>query len=191
MASPVAICDLLFCFLPAGKYKIITLIRSGNDLAFFNRYHQLSSTTMKKLFFTLVSLHLIVLSWSQSFKEMEIRKLEDEQRKAFLKKDTAALYKLFSKDFIVHAPTNKITTLAQLKMLISTGQVDMEIFERVTEKVTFAENIAIAMGHETLKPTGNMPNTGKTVKRRYTNIWMKAKKSWQLVARQSTIISVE
>lgn len=91
----------------------------------------------------------------------------------------------------MHAPTNKITTLQQLKQLIRSGEVDMEVFERVTEKVTFVENIAIAMGHENLHPTGKMPNAGKTVKRRYTNIWMKTKKSWQLVARQASIVSVE
>jgi len=67
----------------------------------------------------------------------------------------------------------------------------MDAFERITEKVTFTGDIAIAMGNETLQPSGKMPNAGKLVKRRYTNIWMKVKNSWQLVARQSTIISVE
>jgi hypothetical protein len=47
------------------------------------------------------------------------------------------------------------------------------------------------MGYDIVHPTGKMPNAGKTVKRRYTNIWIKNKNSWQLVARQATIISVE
>jgi ketosteroid isomerase-like protein len=146
---------------------------------------------MKKIIITLSSLLIFFCAFSQSNKEFEIRKLEDAQREAFLKKDTVALYKIFSPNFVVNAPTNKITTLHQLKHLIRSGEVDMEVFERVTEKVTFNNNIAIAMGNETLHPTGKMPNAGKTVKRRYTNIWMKNKSSWQLVARQSTIISVE
>ena len=108
-----------------------------------------------------------------------------------MKKDTTTLFRIFSPTFVVNAPTNKVTTLQDLKLLIRKGEVEMESFERVTEQVTFNNNIAIAMGHETLHPTGKMPNAGKTVKRRYTNIWMKNKKSWQLVARQSTIISVE
>lgn len=141
--------------------------------------------------FSLSSLLLFFFSFSQSNPETEIRKLEDAQREAFLKKDTATLFKIFSPDFVVNAPTNKITTLQELKLLMQKGEVDMEVFERVTEKVTFNNNIAIAMGNETLHPTGKMPNAGKTVKRRYTNIWMKTSDSWQLVARQSTIISVE
>ena len=59
---------------------------------------------------------------AQSTAEMEIRKLENAQREAFLKKDTAALYKLFSPDFVVNAPTNKITTLGQLMKLMRQGR---------------------------------------------------------------------
>ena len=146
---------------------------------------------MKKLINTLLTALIFLCSHAQGGAETEIRKLEDAQREAFLNKDTATLYKLFSPDFIVNAPTNKVTSLSLLKQLIRTGYVDMEAFERITEKVTFIDNIAIAMGNETLTPSGKMPNAGKTVKRRYTNIWMKQNNSWQLVARQSTIIFVE
>ena len=146
---------------------------------------------MKRLIITLSSVLIFFCAYAQSTAETEIRKLENDQREAFLKKDTATLFKLFSPNFVVNAPTNKVTTLQDLKLLIRKGEVDMEVFDRVTEKVTFVENIAIAMGHETLNPTGKMPNAGKTVKRRYTNIWMKNKNSWHLVGRQATIISVE
>jgi ketosteroid isomerase-like protein len=146
---------------------------------------------MKNIILTFPLLLPFFYSFSQSATEADIRKLEDAQREAFLKKDTATLFKLFSPDFVVNAPTNKVTTLQQLKLLMQKGEVDMEVFERVAEKVTFNNNIAIAMGNETLHPTGKMPNAGKTVKRRYTNIWMRTKDSWQLVARQSTIISIQ
>lgn len=145
---------------------------------------------MKKIIATLITLFIFFVAFSQTVEETEIRKLEDAQREAFLKKDTASLYKLMSSEFVVHAPTNRILTLNELKHLIRIGEVDMESFERVTEKVTFIENIAVAMGNETLNPTGKMPNAGKTVKRRYTNIWMKNNEGWQLAARQSTIISI-
>ena len=146
---------------------------------------------MKKSIVTFSTLLVFFCTYAQSTDEIEIRKLENLQREAFMKKDTATLYRLFSPNFVVNAPTNKITTLQVLMMLMKKGEVDIKSFERVTEQVTFNNNIAIAMGHETLQPTGKMPNAGKTVKRRYTNIWVKNNKHWQLVARQSTIISVE
>ena len=146
---------------------------------------------MKNVFATILFLLLLCNAFAQNAPEAEIRKLEAAQREAFLTKDTVTLYRIFSPDFVVNAPTNRVTTLQDLKTLIRNGNVDMEAFERITEKVTFIDNIAVAMGNETLRPTGNMPNAGKIVKRRYTNIWMKRNNSWQLVARQSTIISVE
>ncbi len=72
---------------------------------------------MKKSITTLVSMLILFCSYSQNAAEAEIRKLEDAQREAFLKKDTATLFKLFSPDFVVNAPTNKVTTLQDLKTL--------------------------------------------------------------------------
>ena len=174
---------------------IIQLKGDFTDPELLSEYHFetfiLNSNTMKKIIITSLTFFIFFCAYAQTIIETEIRKLENAQREAFLKKDTVTLYQLFSSGFVVNAPTNKVTTLQDLKVLIRNGNVDMEAFERVTEKITFTNNIAIAMGNETLRPTGKMPNAGKTVKRRYTNIWMKNKKSWQLVARQSTIISVE
>lgn len=146
---------------------------------------------MKKLILLFSSILFLSCAYAQNPAETEVRNLENEQREAFLKKDTSVLLKLFAPGFVVTTPTNKITTLGELRDLIRKGEVDMEAFERVTERVTLTNNIAIAMGYEIVRPTGKMPNAGKTVKRRYTNIWMKTSTSWQLVARQSSIISVE
>lgn len=101
------------------------------------------------------------------------------------------MFKLYSPDFVVNAPNGKIITLQELKFLIQTGVVDRDVFEKITEKVTFNNNIAIAIGNETLRFSGKMPDAGKTEKRRYTNVWMKENAGWQLVARQSTIVLVE
>lgn len=146
---------------------------------------------MKKIIAT-TFLQLIFFSAdAQKDAETEIRNLENVLKEAFLKKDTATLFKLYAPDFVVNAPNNKTVTLRELKLMLRNGEVDRDMFEKVIEKVNFINNIAIVMGNETLHPTGKMPDAGKIVKRRYTNIWMKTKKTWQLVARQSTIISVE
>jgi ketosteroid isomerase-like protein len=146
---------------------------------------------MKKLILAILSLLLMCSTYAQTSAETEIRELEMALKEAFLKKDTAVLFELYSPDFVVNTPNGNIINLPALKTLIQNGFVDRDVFEKVIEKVTFNNNIAIVMGSEVLRPSGNMPNAGKTVKRRYTNVWMKKKKTWQLVARQSTIISVE
>jgi hypothetical protein len=128
--------------------------------------------------------------FAQQNDEVLIRNLENEQREAFLKKDTAMLFRLVSPDFVVNAPTNRPTTLAELKQLMRLGYVDLDSFERYIEKITFINNIAVVMGYDVVYPSGKMPDAGKKVKRRYTNIWMKSNSTWQLVARQATIISI-
>ena len=146
---------------------------------------------MKKLIFTLLPLIIFFGSYSQSTEETEIRKLEFDQKEAFLKKDTITLLKLYSPSFVVNSPWNKVSTLQDVMDNIRKGLDDRQSFERIIEKITFVGDIAIVMGQETIKPTGKAPNAGKTVQRRYTNIWMKNKNSWQLIARQSTVFAVE
>ncbi len=145
---------------------------------------------MKRLLVTVVAVLAFFCSHAQSA-EAEIRKLEDEAREAILKKDTVAMRKLYSPDFVVNSPANKVETFQDLLARIRSGSIDRNTFEKNIEKISITGNVAIVMGNELVTPTGTAADTGKTVKRRYTNIWIKNKKSWQLVARQSTIISVE
>ena len=146
---------------------------------------------MKKLTTTTVLLLILFCTYAQNRDETEIRKLEEEAKEAFLKKDTITLLKLYSPNVVFNSPANKVETFREILAKIKRGGSDRESFERIIERITFADNIAIVMGNETIKPTGQAPNAGKTVKRRYTDIWMKMETSWKLVARQSTIVSIE
>jgi ketosteroid isomerase-like protein len=126
-----------------------------------------------------LALALILYSaGAQSQNETEIRTLDSAQKEAYFKKDTLALFKLFSPKVIVHGPYNKIETLEDLLVRIRAGGSKRETYDRVVEKVTFVGNIAMVMGNETTKPTGIAENAGKTVKRRFTNVWQKNSTSW-------------
>ena len=146
---------------------------------------------MKKLISALLSLLLFFCTYSQNAAENEIRKLDNEQKEAYFRRDTATLLKLFSPHLIINGFSNKFETLQDVLSRIRQEGNDMDYYDRIIEKVIFANNTAIVMGNETIKPSGKAVNAGKTVKRRFTNIWIPNKKSWQLVARQSTIISIE
>ncbi|MEO6611040.1 MAG: nuclear transport factor 2 family protein [Chitinophagaceae bacterium] len=146
---------------------------------------------MKKLVSTLLSLLIFFCTHAQNVAENEIRKLDNDQKEAYFRRDTLTLLKLFSPGVIINGFSNKFETLEDILIRIRKVGNDMEYYERIIEKIIFADNIAIVMGNETIKPSGIAINAGKTVKRRFTNIWMPTKKSWQLVARQSTIISIE
>ncbi len=47
----------------------------------------------------------------------------------------------------------------------------------------------IVMGRETLVPNANSPQAGQTVRRRYTNIWIKRNGKWLLTARHASVIA--
>ena len=146
---------------------------------------------MKKLISTLLSLIIFFCTYAQNVAENKIRKLDNDQKEAYFRRDTLTLLKLFSPNVIINGFSNKFETLEDVLIRIRKVGNDMEFYDRIIEKIIFANNTAIVMGNETIKPSGIAINAGKTVKRRFTNIWMPNKKSWQLIARQSTIISIE
>lgn len=146
---------------------------------------------MKKLI--LIAIGVIILGASsasgQSIKqktaiEQEIRKLDIAHADAVLRGDLAALDKLWTEDFRVNNPFNEIDKADRIR----TGAVTYSSFVRVPESVLIHGDTVIVMGGETVVPKGNSPDAGKTIKRRYTNIWMKRKGQWRLVARHASVI---
>ncbi|MEO5946895.1 MAG: nuclear transport factor 2 family protein [Chitinophagaceae bacterium] len=119
--------------------------------------------------------------------ETEIKNLEQAEVKALQDKDTTTIKKLWDKDFIVHNPENKIV-LAKPNLLdrpvIQNTRVS---FTREVEKVLVNGDIAISMGNETVVPADGS-NQGQTIRRSYTNIWMKKDGSWKIIARHANII---
>ena len=144
--------------------------------------------------FTLILVVFLVFATNfcvaQQSEEVVIRNIENAEREAVLRGDTTLLLKLLSPQVVVHNPENTIVTFKQITQRIKSGKIDYSSSERIIEKISFVENIAIVMGKEIVTPKGVTTNAGKTVTRSFTNIWMKDKNSWRLAARQATIISV-
>ena len=120
--------------------------------------------------------------------EADIRKLEEQERQAVLKKDTAMLRKIWDKHFLVNAPTNRIvlTNDAVARPVIT--QLSYTSFTREIEQVLVRGDVVFSMGSEIVVPAEGSPNAGKEIKRRYTNIWMKQGGVWTLVARHASVI---
>src|SRR4051812_15112254 len=147
---------------------------------------------MKQLILTLLPLFIFFGSYAQSTEETEIRKLENEMREAFLKRDSVILFKLLSPNLVINSPWNKVLTMEDItNNLRKGGGTDTLTFDGNIEKITFTNNIAIVLGQETRVATGKAINVGKTIQRRFTDVWMNNKKKWQLVGRQSTVFVVE
>lgn len=127
---------------------------------------------------------------AQTEAEKEIRKLDSLEVVSFLKNDIVAMEKLWDINYVVTNPFNMVVKLPQIKALMQNQKITQVPFVRVIENISFNENIAIVMGTET--PDEKMAANGvpKNVlaKRRFTNIWMRKKEGWKLVARQASNI---
>jgi Domain of unknown function (DUF4440) len=151
---------------------------------------------MKKIFKTLVLILSLTFSvkklFAQDSRETEIRRLENLEREATMLGDSSKLFgKLWTNEMIVNTPANRVGTVEGTKMQLRTGNLAYLSFIRNIEKITFNENIAMVMGEEITKPQLHQQNAGKTVTRRFTNIWKYANNQWQMIGRQATIIKVE
>ncbi|MCM3901440.1 MAG: nuclear transport factor 2 family protein [Pyrinomonadaceae bacterium] len=121
--------------------------------------------------------------------EQEIRKLDFAEADGLLRKDVAVLEKLWAEDFTVNNPRNGISNGREAVVaLIRNGTIDYSSFVREVETMLFHGDTVIVMGLETIKPVGNAPFAGQTVRRRFTHFWMKRKGKWLLTARHANVI---
>lgn len=147
---------------------------------------------MKKFLIFFASLVIVHSTlFAQSEAETKIRKLEQLEIESIHKGDTTALLRLWAKKFVCNNPYGVIVTVPEILGFIRAGEIDYSSTERIVERVTFTENIAIAMGREVVKPQNNTPNAGKIITMRYTHTWIKTRGVWHLTARQATNSSGE
>jgi hypothetical protein len=143
-----------------------------------------------RFYILFVATLITITSAAQSQDDAVIRKLENAEREAILKEDTVTLSLLMSPRIVVQNPENAIVGFRQIIDRIKGGKISYASFERKIENIAFIDNISVVMGTEVLIPKPTSVNSGKTVTRRFTNVWKKENNVWKLTARQATIISI-
>lgn len=130
-----------------------------------------------------------ILFAQETSPEAEVRLLEEKERQAVLKKDTAALRKLWDRYFLVNAPTNRVVPAGPDVVSRPVIQLKYASFTREIEQILVRGDVVFSMGNEVIIPDGDDdPRKGKEIRRRYTNIWMKHGTTWTLVARHASEI---
>jgi len=118
--------------------------------------------------------------------EQKIRALEQAQVDLLLRKDIAALRSNWAPDFVVNNPFHVVVDAAQGP--IAAGTLTYVSFVRDVERVLMHGTTVIVMGSETVVPSESSADAGKTIHRRFTNVWMLRKGRWLLTARQASVI---
>lgn len=122
--------------------------------------------------------------------EQEIQRLDLAEAEAILRKDFEKFDELCAEDFIVNSSRNEIVRGREaVKDLIRRGVVDYASFDRQIESVTIYEKTAVVMGSETIVTNKTAAEASQTVRRRFTNSWLKRSGKWLLTARHASIIA--
>ena len=121
--------------------------------------------------------------------EQTIRRLELAESDAVVRSDVTALEKLWAEDLTVNNPQNQISRgRKEVLDRVRSGLLKYSSFVREIESVGIYGDTVIVMGLEVVTPVGDTPRAGQTLRRRYTNIWMKREGTWLLTARHANVI---
>ena len=129
-----------------------------------------------------------------SEEEATIRSLEEQVRMGVLNRDTLALERLWSEQFLINnlhdrVSGNRVSANRRVVFdLLRQGLIHYSSFEERIERIRIEGDIAIVMGTETVKPMGDEPLAGQTVERRFTHVWQREGGSWRLIARHANVI---
>lgn len=129
-----------------------------------------------------------VANTSSDSAEEGIRRLNAEEVDAFLKNDRAAMARLWSDDFVVTNPLNKLVTKQQVLGMVDSGFLVITSFDRQIEYLRVYGDVVVVAGREAVVWGGRMPNAGKSENLRFTAIWMKQGGRWQQTARHANIV---
>jgi ketosteroid isomerase-like protein len=126
--------------------------------------------------------------------EEQVRMLDDQERLAALARDVPALERLWSDHLTVNAPNHQVVVgkRAVLETFVRSGIIDFTRFDRRIEFIRADGAFVFIMGLETVTAASNAPGAGlaagRTITRRFTNIWKNEDGTWRLFARHANVI---
>jgi len=111
---------------------------------------------------------------------------------AFAVQDVDAVTALSAQDLIVNTPANRVARLKTVLGFFKAGRMDYESVEVTIEGVDGRGDQVVVMGEEVVKPKESAPHAGKTVRRRFTDVWRKdSDGQWRLTIRHATITALD
>ena len=118
--------------------------------------------------------------------EQTIRQLENENREATLKNDANVFERLLADDWLNTNANGTVTTKAQLMSLVKSGTFKISSLEYDDVMIRAYKDTAVVTGRST---STSMGQDNKLIGQvRFTRVYIKRDKGWQVVSAQSTPI---
>lgn len=122
--------------------------------------------------------------------EQTIRQLENENRQATLNNDANVFERLLADDWLNTNANGTVTTKAQLLKLLKSDAFKFAAIEYDDVLIRIYKDTAVVTGRSTTKRAGQ-DNNILTRQVRFTRVYVKRDKGWQVVSAQSTPITQE
>ena len=121
--------------------------------------------------------------------EQEVRAAIEQYRNALLKKDTAALERIWADDYTFINGKGAVLTKAERLANAKSGATNLETIKQESEaKVrAYGDDVAIAISHVTIK--GQYSGKATSGQFQSSLVWVKRPSGWQLACNQITPIA--
>ena len=120
--------------------------------------------------------------------EQAVRRANDQEVQAFLRKDVATLDSLWAADFVVSNPLDKVASKQQVLAMVRTDTLAFHSYDRQIELVRAYGDMVLVMGSEQVVWAGKMPLAGRPSLLRFTALWMPMSGRWVEVARHANVV---
>ena len=131
-------------------------------------------------------------SIARSADERAVLAADARQRDAVASVDLKALAAMSHRNLRINAAINRVLTRDDLVRMVGSGEIRNEVFERIPESVVVTGNVGVVMGREVVLPGAKSEQASiygrKTLVRRYTNVFIRDRRSWLHLARQASVI---
>jgi len=106
--------------------------------------------------------------------------------------DKTAFMAALAPDVVVNTPANRVSRREAIAGFFDHGKISYSSYHRVIEyAASRGADEVVLMGEEIYLPRDTADHAGKTVHRRFTDIWRLELGHWLLIIRQATISQVE
>jgi len=123
----------------------------------------------------------------------DVIRRDDELNEATSRGDAQTAGSFYAEDFVLNGPANRFQNRAETLAVIGRTASSPEAFryasyERTVEAACVRDELVVLMGSEITVSEGGRPEfDGKSISRRFTDVWLKEGGEWRKLARQSTV----
>ena len=122
-----------------------------------------------------------------------LRAADAEQMRIIVDGDAGAQQAFMHPNYMVNSPANRVMDKPQVVTMLRSGEIGSADFKRTIERTAITGPVGIVMGDETVIPSPESElgrlHPGKTLHRRFTNVFIWEGETWRFLARQASIVS--